>query len=100
MRSYKADLSRRLGPVFAEQAAQPKTTSTRNLPAESFFTVVYKLTDANIAKYLSNRDWVTYVYADSMAELRRQHTENETLRAIAAAYKPTHGGYPSAGAQA
>ena len=33
MRSYKADLSRRLGPVFAEQAAQPKTTSTRNLPA-------------------------------------------------------------------
>ena len=30
MRSYKADLSRRLGPVFAEQAAQPKTTSDRN----------------------------------------------------------------------
>ena len=33
MRSYKSDLSRRLGPVFAELAAQPKTTSTRNLPA-------------------------------------------------------------------
>ena len=40
-----------------------------DLPAEKYFTVVYKLTDANTAKYLSNRDWVTYVYADSMAEL-------------------------------
>ena len=36
---------------------------------ERYFTVVYKLTDANVAKYLSNRDWITYVYADSMAEL-------------------------------
>lgn len=50
MRSYQADLSRRLGPVFAEYAAQPKTTSDRNLPS--------------------------------------------------AAYKPTHGGYPSVGARA
>lgn len=40
-----------------------------DLPTERFFTVVYKLTDVNTAKYLSNRDWVTYVYADSMAEL-------------------------------
>lgn len=32
MRYYQADLSRRLGPVFAEYAAQPKTTSDRNLP--------------------------------------------------------------------
>ncbi len=29
----RGDLSRRLGPVFAEQAAQPKTTSDRNLTA-------------------------------------------------------------------
>ena len=68
-----------------------------DLPTERFFTVVYKLTDANVAKYLSNRDWVTYVYADSMAELaslkersaepagacaaelRRLHAELETL---------------------
>ena len=40
-----------------------------DLPTERYFTVVYKLTDANTAKYLSNRDWVSYVYADSMAEL-------------------------------
>jgi hypothetical protein len=40
MRSYKADLSRRLGPVFAEQAAQPKTTSDRNLPANLHRVVV------------------------------------------------------------
>ena len=32
MRSYQDSLSRRLGPVFAEYAAQPKTTSDRNLP--------------------------------------------------------------------
>lgn len=53
MRSYQADLSRRLGPVFAEQAAQPK-------PAPVHRVVV----------------------------------------PLAAAYKPTHGGYPSAGARA
>lgn len=60
MRSYKADLSRRLGPVFAELAAQPKTTSDRNLPAPTHRVVV----------------------------------------PLAAAYKPTHGGYPTAGARA
>ena len=38
-------------------------------PTERYFTVVYKLTDANVAKYLSNRDWITYIYTDSMAEL-------------------------------
>ena len=59
MRSYQADLSRRLGPVFAEQAAQPKTTSGRNLPPGP-----------------------------------------QTARVSSAAYKPTHGGYPSAGARA
>ena len=48
-------------PVAEPAPAQPAT--------ERYFTVVYKLTDANVAKYLSNRDWVTYVYADSMAEL-------------------------------
>lgn len=58
MRSYKADLSRRLGPVFAEQSAQPKTTSDRNLPAEQVASHVF--------------------------------------RTMAAAYKPTHGGYPTA----
>lgn len=52
MRLYKADLSRRLGPVFAEYAAQAMQTSARNLPAQ--------------------------------------------VPAPAAAYKPTHGGYPSA----
>ena len=40
-----------------------------DLPTERYFTVVYKLTDANVAKYLSNRDWITYIYTDSMAEL-------------------------------
>lgn len=59
MRSYKADLSRRLGPVFAELAAQPKTTSDRNLPVGP-----------------------------------------QTGRVSSAAYKPTHGGYPSVGARA
>ena len=61
MRSYQADLSRRLGLVFAEQAAQPETTCDRNLPAVP--------TPAAVP-------------------------------ATAAAYKPTHGGYPSAGARA
>ena len=59
-RSY---LSRRLGPVFAEyakQAAQPKTTSDRNLPAPVHRVVV----------------------------------------PLSAAYKPTHGGYPTVGARA
>lgn len=65
MRSYQADLSRRLGPVFAEQAAQPKTTSDRNLPAATARVV--------------------------------QATPRPSQ---AAAYKPTHGGYPSAGARA
>ena len=55
MRSYQADLSRRLGSVFAEYAAQPKTTSDRNLPVGP-----------------------------------------QTARVPSAAYKPTHGGYPSA----
>ena len=68
MRSYKADLSRRLGPVFAEQAAQPKTTSTRNLPAHEVC-----LTPEQALKF--------YVVPS-------------------AAYKPTHGGYPSAGTRA
>ena len=56
MCSYQADLSRRLDSVFAEQAAQPKTT----VPAAS----------------------------------------PQTARVPSAAYKPTHGGYPSAGARA
>lgn len=60
MRSYKADLSRRLGPVFAEQAAQPKTTSDRNLPVPVHRVVV----------------------------------------PLAAAYKPTNGGYHSVGTRA
>ena len=59
MRSYQADLSRRLGPVFAEQAAQPKTTSDRNLPATRVVQVMPRPSQA-------------------------------------AAYKSTHGGYPSA----
>ena len=61
------------------------------LPTERFFTVVYKLTDVNTAKYLSNRDWVTYVYADSMAEPRRLHSENETLRAKLNVYEDLGG---------
>ena len=65
MRSYKADLSRRLGPVFAELAAQPKTTSDRNLP----------FIDARVVQVMPRPSQ-------------------------AAAYKPTHGGYPSAGARA
>ena len=44
MRSYQADLSRRIGPVFAEQAAQPKTTSDRNLPAVPVTAASYKPT--------------------------------------------------------
>lgn len=60
MRSYQADLSRRLGPVFAEQAAQPRTNSDRNLPAPAHRVVV----------------------------------------PLAAAYKPSHGGYPTVGARA
>ena len=67
MRSYKADLSRRLGPVFAEQAALPKTTS--NLPAHEEVC----LTPEQAIKF--------YLVPS-------------------AAYKPTHGGYPSAGARA
>ena len=51
-----------------------------DLPTERFFTVVYKLNDANVAKYLNNTDWVNYVYADLVAEPRRLHSENETLR--------------------
>ena len=69
MRSYQADLSRRLGPVFAEQAAQPKTTSTRNLPAHEGVC----LTPEQALKFYG---------------------------VPSAAYKPTHGGYPSAGARA
>lgn len=60
MRDYYADLSRRLGPVFAEMAVQPKTTSDRNLPAPT--------------------PWVEVP--------------------VAAAYKPSHGGYPTVGARA
>ena len=60
MRNYPSDLSRRLGPVFAEYAAQPKTTSDRNLPAPVHRVVV----------------------------------------PLSAAYKPTHGGYPTVGARA
>ena len=67
MRSYKADLSRRLGPVFAEMVAQPKTTSDRNLPA-----------DAQTARVV-------------------QVTPRPSQ---AAAYKPTHGGYPDVKARA
>ena len=40
MRSNQAELSRRLGPVFAEQASQPKTTGDRNLPAPVHRVVV------------------------------------------------------------
>lgn len=69
MRSYKADLSRRLGPVFAEQAAQPKTTSDRNLPANEDVCLTH---EQAIKLY-----GVPY-----------------------AAYKLTHGGYPSVGARA
>ena len=54
MRSYQADLSRRLGPVFADYAAQHKTTGDRNLPVGP-----------------------------------------QPGRVPSAAYKPTHGGYPS-----
>lgn len=69
MRSYKADLSRRLGPVFAELAAQPKTTSDRNLPA-------------NEEVCLTHEQALKFYGVPS------------------AAYKPTHGGYHSAGARA
>lgn len=65
MRSYRSDLSRRLGPVFAEQAAQPATTSDRNVAAKP---------------------------AEQVAGL--------VFRAMAAAYKPSHGGYPSVKARA
>ena len=61
MQSYQAYLSRRIGLVFAEQAAQPKTTCDRNMPAVP--------TPAAVP-------------------------------VTAAAYKPTHGGYPSEGARA
>lgn len=60
MRTYHSDLSSRLGPVFAEVAAQHKTTSDRNLPAPVHRVVV----------------------------------------PLSAAYKPTHGGYPTVGARA
>ena len=59
-KAQTSSLSRRLGPVFAEQAAQPKTTSDRNLAAFVHRVVV----------------------------------------PLSATYKPTHGGYPSAGARA
>ena len=74
MRSYKADLSRRLGPVFAEQAAQPETTSTRKLPAHEEVC----LTPEQATKFYGV----------------------PSGRVSSAAYKPTHGGYPSAGARA
>lgn len=74
MRSYKADLSRRLGPVFAEQAAQPKTTCDRNLPAHEEVC----LTPEQALEFYGVR-WLCF---------------------IAAAHKPTHGGYPSEGARA
>ena len=70
MRSYQADLSRRLNAVFAEQAAMPKTTSTRNLPAEVHPAEVHP------------------------AVVQRAEVP------LSAAYKPTHGGYPSVGARA
>lgn len=69
MRNYQSDLSRRLGLVFAELAAQPKTNSDRNLPAHEEVC----LTNEQALKF----------YGVSSA-----------------AYKPTHGGYPSAGARA
>ena len=63
MRLYKADLSRRLGPVFAEYAAQAMQTNRCNMPATRVVQVMPRPSQA-------------------------------------AAYKPTHGGYPSAGARA
>lgn len=63
MRSYQADLSRRLNSVFAEMAAMPKTTSDRNLP-------------------------VTHA------------VQAMPRPSPAAAYKPTHGGYPDVKARA
>ena len=74
MRSYKDDLSRRLGPVFAEQVAQPKTTSTRNLSAHEGVCLT--------------------------PELASKFYGVSSGRVPSAAYKPTHGGYPSAGARA
>ena len=62
MHSYQSDLSRRLGPVFAEQAVLAMQTSARNPPA--------------------------------------QVPAPAAVPTSAAAYKPTHGGYPSAGARA
>lgn len=75
MRSYQADLSRRLGPVFAEQAAQPKTNSTRNLPAHEEVC----LTPEQAIKF----------YGVTTGRV------SAAIPAIAAAYKPTHGGYPT-----
>ena len=80
MRSYKADLSRRLGPVFAELAALPKTNSARNLPANEEVC----LTPEQALKFYG-------VLAGAAPQ---------TGRVSSAAYKPTHGGYPSAGARA
>ena len=86
MRSYKADLSRRLGPVFAEQAAKAQITSTRNLPAHEEVC----LTPEQALKFYG-------VLSGASPQTGRV---SAAMPAIAAAYKPTHGGYPSAGARA
>lgn len=78
MRSYQADLARRIGPVFAEQAAQPKTTSDRNLPVGARPTYHEKQAIA--------RRFDKCVDAGSPVTARH--------------YKPTHGGYPTVGARA
>ena len=72
MRSYQSDLSRRLGSVFAEYAAQPKTLSDRNLPHPQ----------------------------EGPKSGRGEVFPAQEGQCLSKAYKPTHGGYPSAGARA
>ena len=79
MRSYKADLSRRLGDAFNDVAA-----GAVNVPSPAQLRA--------LAHPDQNRP--------SAVHLSCREVQVTSRPSQAAAYKPTHGGYPSAGARA
>lgn len=83
MRSYKADLSRRLGPIFSEMAARA----------------------ASLGPYRDAKDEVCVnLTAEQAGWCKDCNPDNcggcATQAVLAKAYKPAHGGYPTVKAQA
>lgn len=87
MCSYQADLSRRLDSVFAEQAAQSERAVRRR---------VFHVPSPSQLRAMAHPDPQRPV----SVHLPSREVRIDSSPAIAAAYKPTHGGYPSAGARA